>query len=540
MIVYTFADDAVKEYADISSSINEAYCKKHGYKWIKNSKNTLDKGTWDPHWEKVVMTRDILKKNNDKYIFWLDADAAFNQNDIKLTSFSKIYPNADILVCHDGLNKSDEKDNMKPYFVNTGAMMFKNTKWTKAFVNKWIDEAGVFKKNSPLQDQDKFVDMLKNDEMSCLSKGKVEVLPMNAFNSPYARTNGDNFVVHLMKKSTEERKKIFNRIKNKQISKEKKDLNPQEIFEIAYNTRTVSPEKKVAIVTMYDNPIKSYASYATAVMNMYAFKNNYEVIVIRDRLSDRAPQWDKVFAVWKVLEKKDHDYVFWLDSDATFNDFNKNLLEDIIKPNSANKNIIISDDSVNKSKSTLDKKPNSIFVNTGSFAIKNNEWSRNFLKTWWENPMGKEKERYHEQDVLMSLYDENKNNLKDNILVLKYDVINSAFNELPSKGKLKGGRNDTFIIHMMARGSDDRKKFFKNHYNKKIKEIKPYEFFYPDGFIKELSNEKEENDNFMFMILIGSFLLIILVAIIVFFYKKKQIPNSKKYGKKIKSKFNSV
>lgn len=535
MIVYTFADDTIKNYADISSAINKEYCDKHGYKWRKDTKRTLDKASWDPHWEKVVMTRDILNKNNDKYIFWLDADAAFNQNDIKLTSFNKIYPKADILLCHDGLNKSDEKNNMEPYFVNTGAIMFKNTKWTKAFVNKWINEAGVFKKNSPLQDQDKFVDMLKNDEMSCLSKGKIQVLPMNAFNSPYARTKGDNFVVHLMKKSTDERKKIFNDIKNKQISKENKDLKPEEIVDIAYNTRTVSPETKVAIVTMYDDPIKSYASYATAVTNMYAFKHKYEVIVIRDRLSDRAPQWDKVFAVWKVLEKKDHDYVFWIDSDATFNDFNKNLLEDIIKTKGSNKNIIIGDDSVNKSKSTVDKKPNSIFVNTGSFAIKNNEWSRNFLKTWWENPNGKEKERYHEQDVLMSLYDENKNNLKDNIQVLKYDEINSAFNELPSNGNLSGGRNDTFIIHMMAKGKEDRKKFFKNHYNKKIKEIKPYEFFYPDSFIKELSNEKQENNNFMMKILIGSILLIILVAVIIFFYKKKQILNKKKDGQKINS-----
>ena len=516
-VVITFATKDIEDYSSITKEINERYCEKNGYKFVSESKRTLDT-SYDPHWEKVEMIRRYLRKPRTSWVFFIDADAAFNHDDVRIEDFFKLAPrSADVLFCHDGNNKSDlsHQDSKEKYYVNTGAILVRNTAWAKDFMRTWIDDAGQFKKGSPLQDQDKMVEMLKNDEMGAFSKNKVAVLPINMFNSTFDRPYADTFVVHMMKRSTEERKKRFNEILNKKEAK-----SPAEVVMRAFYSRP-KYDSKIAIVTMYDDPIANYSRFSTALTQLYGSRHGYETIVIRDRLSDRDPQWDKVYAVFKVLEQKQHDYVMWIDSDATFQDQTQKLESIIDKEMTDGVELVICDDAPNKGVSA---KPGNTYPNTGTFIFKNTDWSRKFSETWWNNPMNKERARFHEQDVLMYMYEEGRDDLEKKMKLLECEAMNSKFANLPTKGALKGGNRDSFVIHMMARNSADRRKVFEEMLKKELSKEDFYASYVPDRLARELqtASSPTSSDSAVdyWLIGVGSFLLILAIVMLVFFYKE--------------------
>lgn len=521
----TFATPDIEDYAGITRKINEDYCKKHKYEFISKSERKLD-DSYDPHWEKVRLIRDTLGNARRSWVFFLDADAAVNQDDIKLETFIKRAPRkADVLICHDGMNKPElsKAEREKKHFVNTGAIIVKNTKWARNFMDHWLNTAGKYKKGAELQDQDRFVEMLQNDEKGAFSDGKVHVFPVNAFNSVFDRPYAETFIVHMMKRSTDERKKRFTEILNKKEAK-----SPAEVVMRAFHTRPRIPEAKIAIVTMYDDPIGSYSRFATAITNMYATRNGYETVVVRDRLSERDPQWDKVFAVGEVLKQKKHDFVMWIDSDATFQKHEITLESFIEKYMKDGVDMIICDDKPNKSQATIEMAEDTFFPNTGTFLFRNSDWSRKFCETWWKNPMNKERARYHEQDVLMNLYRENRDGLKSKVKLIECEEMNSAFSKLPAKDTLKGGNRESFVIHMMARNAKDRRGVFEKMLADMRKESEEHTYYVPDRLYKEMqqaSNTEDKTDNGFF--LIGLLLVIvagIMVVMFFYFYQKQRQP----------------
>lgn len=501
--VLTFATKDIDDYAALTRDINSAYCKKHGYDFVSESERTLD-DSYDPHWEKVALINRQLKNARRNWVFFIDADAAFNHDDLKIESIMKMAPKgADVIMCHDGDNKEDlsAEERKKKHYVNTGAIIAKNSQWARKFFKHWIDTAGKYKKGAELQDQDRMVEMLKNDELGAFSKGKVHVMPINAFNSTHGRPDADTFVVHMMKRDSDERIKRFRKILEKGPAK-----SPEEIVQSAFDSRP-KYDSKIAIVTMYDDPIANYSRFSTAVTNIYGSKHGYETIVVRERLSDRDPQWDKVYAVGRVLDQQQHDYVMWIDSDATFQDHSIKL-EDIIAEYMGDADMLICDDRPNKGAFA---RPNMMYPNTGTFIFRNNEWSRNFANTWWENPMNKENARYHEQDVLMNLWTEDRDNLKKKLKLAKYDLMNSAFRELPAFNTLKGGNRDTFVIHMMARNAKDRRGVFEEMLKKHMGDVEPHSFYFSDRLSSELQQASTpcDRDDSTAFIVIGVLLVII-------------------------------
>ena len=516
-VVITFATKDIEDYSNITKEINQRYCDGRGYKFVSESKRTLD-DSYDPHWEKVAMIRRHLKQPRVSWVFFIDADAAFNHDDVRIEDFFKLAPkSADVIFCHDGNNKSDlsHKESKEKAFVNTGAILIRNTNWAKNFMRKWIEEAGKFKKDSPLQDQDKMVDMLKNDEMGAFSKNKVAVMPINMFNSTYDRPYGDTFVVHMMKRGTEERKKRFQEILNKKEAK-----SPAEVVMRAFYSRP-KYDSKIAIVTMFDDPIANYSRFSTALTQLYGSRHGYETIVIRERLSDRDPQWDKVYAVSKVLEQKQHDYVMWIDSDATFQDQSQTLESIIEKEMTDGVELVICDDAPNKGVSA---KAGNTYPNTGTFIFKNTDWARKFSEIWWSNPMNKERARFHEQDVLMYMYEEDREDLKKKMKLLECEAMNSKFGSLPAKDTLEGGNRESFVIHMMARNSSDRRKVFEKMLQNEIGKEDFFASYVPDRLAREMQTASAPVDSGStvdyWLIGVGTFLLILAIVMLALFYRE--------------------
>lgn len=214
----------------------------------------------------------------------------------------------------------------------------------------------------------------------------------------------------------------------------------------------------VLLVSMYDDAIASYGKLTAAINAAYAAKNGMDFMVVRQRLSTRDPQWDKVLAVGFALDKREHEVVMWIDGDACFQkhdvDFRARILDRYMKDG---KELLVCDDQPNKI--ALHRNPRVMMPNTGTFVFKNTEWARQFAKTWWATPMGLERVRYHEQDTLRKHYKDDTQGLRGKLDLLPARELNSVYRELPSTFKSKRGR-DTLVMHMMAQSEASRVRVF--------------------------------------------------------------------------------
>ena len=208
----------------------------------------------------------------------------------------------------------------------------------------------------------------------------------------------------------------------------------------------------IAVLQFYTSNI-NYGVYSEMINQKYCEdkgytyvceKNTERIISICDK---RSFHWGKVKLVQELLDTDKFDYILFLDADAIISDFNQNI-EDFID---SDYDMVFAEDVGYHSS-----------MNTGVFLVKNSEWSKNFLKTWWESgetykgkdaPFGLEimeenleKAGYfkwalwHEQTCITLLYrndDEVKNHIK---------IISSrSFNHLHYN-------EGNFIFHAFAYG----------------------------------------------------------------------------------------
>jgi len=240
----------------------------------------------------------------------------------------------------------------------------------------------------------------------------------------------------------------------------------------------------------------SYGLYAETINKKYCEEKGYTYFcekddhTIKTSLEDRAPTWYKPKLVENVINKFNPDYILFLDIDAIISDFNQNI-EDFIDENY---NIIFAEDVGHHS-----------VMNAGVFLLKNNEWSRNFLKTWWdsaESYRGKDSrdlsimeenlERvgyfkqalWHDQTCLTILY-ENNEDIKNNIKV----ISNKSFNH-------REYNEGNFIFHAYAYGHAHnrtlniiyKEKFESRNNNKNINLI-VYHIFCINNYLKIVTQQ---------------------------------------------------
>ena len=207
----------------------------------------------------------------------------------------------------------------------------------------------------------------------------------------------------------------------------------------------------IVVAQFYTSNV-SYGPYAEAINKKYCDEKGYTYFCEKDNdkinssLDTRAPTWYKPKLAEDVIAQFNPDYILFLDIDAIISDFNQNI-EDFID---SNYNMVFAEDVGHHS-----------IMNAGVFLLKNNEWSRNFLKTWWdsaENYKGKdardllimeenlEKVGYfkqalwHDQTCLTMLYESDKD-IENNIKVISNRLFNHReYNE------------GNFIFHAFAYG----------------------------------------------------------------------------------------
>ncbi len=532
--IITFYDDNIKDYATLSEEINSIYANKHGYDFEAYHTRQLG-DDWDVQWEKVKLLQGNLKDDKNEYVVWIDADAAFNHHDIPLEVFMS---GKDMIVSHDGVNKKDgldEKERDQPWYVNTGVLIVKNTGWSRRFVDEWLRDAGQFKKGAKLQDQDKFVDMLKNGWKEKGYDKRITVLAPKAINSEYDDPVQNTFVWHLMKRDTEYRKENFGALLDRVLPEKTKETQAamdsmtdvdkvREGFKSRYRTHP-SKNAPVLLVMYYDDGVKNYSTIAEKVNRMYAAEQGYDLMTVRHRLSTRDPQWDKIKVMDVVMndieEAKDYEWYFWIDSDAVFTQHDVNL-KSILEEGGE---MVISDDIPNRGKNPPEGE---IYVNTGTFGMKNGDWARQFVRKWWETPMGLENKLYHEQTVLNAMYKTNEMGLQQKIKVHPHDRMNSAYGELPGVLGKNLKLDNTFVLHMMKRSPGARRAVFdkveamlaKGERRRPHHVVDPPDRYYEQ---KPLTSGGVAGDGKMLWFIVGGIAVALLVVLVLIYLYRRRV-----------------
>lgn len=136
---------------------------------------------------------------------------------------------------------------------------------------------------------------------------------------------------------------------------------------------------KIAVCTIIGDYVDYYGKYTSVNMRCYCNRQGYDFIEQEGSIDkSRHPTWSKIKLVENVLDMG-YDWVMWIDSDAVIT--NKNIkIEDIISTYDINR-----DRDINYNKDIIIAKEECCdwTINTGTFLVKNSQWSKDFLKKWY-------------------------------------------------------------------------------------------------------------------------------------------------------------
>lgn len=188
--IVSLATPNMKEMTDLSFINHIHYAKKHNYNYIFYD-NTLVDFKYVT-WNKVYVLMELI--NSFEYIFWIDADAIFTNMDITLESIIEKNPNKSLHVC----------DDIGGWKLNTGAMIWKNNKWSKDVIQQWASMEKI--PHNQGAEQQQLINFLINHDKS---RKNWHVYNRRLFNAhPKDHQNGD-FILHMMGLSGKQRIKTF-------------------------------------------------------------------------------------------------------------------------------------------------------------------------------------------------------------------------------------------------------------------------------------------------------------------------------------------
>ncbi len=112
------------DYGDFASLNHHDYANNHGYSYIKKIVDNDDYKDWHPTWIKIDVLKTYLPIFD--YVVWIDADAVFYNQDIKIEDF--IEDGVDLII-----PKMELDQTTKNVWTNTttGFMIWKNSEWSK-------------------------------------------------------------------------------------------------------------------------------------------------------------------------------------------------------------------------------------------------------------------------------------------------------------------------------------------------------------------------------------------------------------------------
>ncbi|MEK6891390.1 MAG: hypothetical protein AABX03_04610 [Nanoarchaeota archaeon] len=123
----------------------------------------------------------------------------------------------------------------------------------------------------------------------------------------------------------------------------------------------------VCLTTYFDDNFKDMGEMCLKSAQKYAEKYGFKIELLNSVKSNRPVAWNKILIVKELLEK--YDFVFWIDSDALFVRFDKNILKEIEN----GKDFYLVKHHIR----------GRLVPNSGSFIIRKSEWSKKFLDDVW-------------------------------------------------------------------------------------------------------------------------------------------------------------
>lgn len=195
----------VAGYGQHAESINREYAIQAGYDFhVLRDWSFTDRVV---NWGCVYMLKKYIADYD--YLLWLDADAVVTRFDMSLERFIHQSPDRDILACNDWPNGTS--------IINTGAILVKNSFWTKRFLDEWWERGKKAEYNVGTPTDQKAFSHL-HDENVLQVKKHLHVFPTNTFNSIYPGQHNhkhEDFILHLMATPNDLRKQIFSELQER-------------------------------------------------------------------------------------------------------------------------------------------------------------------------------------------------------------------------------------------------------------------------------------------------------------------------------------
>lgn len=242
---------------------------------------------------------------------------------------------------------------------------------------------------------------------------------------------------------------------------------------IEYRTQPPHSQQKILVFNSFsykNNILPEYAEYAIKINKRYCDKYGYDYNLISHDAQELPPYWLRVKDAYNLLHETSYDVIVYLDLDAVFHDFSKPLT-----------GILANDYCF-----YIGKDPGDLFatneinnlVNSGCFIVKNNAWSKKFMRQWLYACVGDDDEltgvcKYdweyknkkwkcedcvwaglkYEQGMLANLYISNVQNAQKYVCILDESVLSNQDHLRKST-----------VLHLM--GSSDKKRLdiFKQLY----------------------------------------------------------------------------
>ena len=126
------------DYGDFASLNHHEYSNRHGYSYLKEIVKNDDYENWHPTWIKIDVIKKFLPLYD--YVVWIDADAVFVNQDVKIEDF--INNNVDLIIPK--LEVDRVSGNMWTH-TTTGFMIWKNSDWSNNVLNILWNEPKQFR-----------------------------------------------------------------------------------------------------------------------------------------------------------------------------------------------------------------------------------------------------------------------------------------------------------------------------------------------------------------------------------------------------------
>ncbi len=130
-------------------------------------------------------------------------------------------------------------------------------------------------------------------------------------------------------------------------------------------------KSKAILISYFDKNLYSIGKISANTIKKYANKNGLGFKIFQNVKISRPPAWTKIFLINYLLRsKKDYNFIIWVDADAMFVNFNKNILSEMI----GDKDLYLVKHKINGKETP----------NTGFFVVKNTAWSKDFFNRVWK------------------------------------------------------------------------------------------------------------------------------------------------------------